>query len=171
LRHFIEWDELEVRIDGERLNAIAATMRVPPIERIGLRFLNGLLRIEGTIRKFIAVPFTVEVTELRPSGTTVRVPLKGATAAGFPLPLLLFRLFREKLPKDLVTFEEPATLVVSLDRFLPPFVSADIQRIWIIDGGLAVQLGHGGADLPPPQVEASDGTDPGGGLRVHERHP
>jgi hypothetical protein len=171
LRHFIEWDELEVRIDGERLNAIAATMRVPPIERIGLRFLNGLLRIEGTIRKFIAVPFTVEVTELRPSGTTVRVPLKGATAAGFPLPLLLFRLFREKLPKDLVTFEEPATLVVSLDRFLPPFVSADIQRIWIIAGGLAVQLGHGGADLPPPQVEASDGTDSGGGLRVHERHP
>jgi hypothetical protein len=171
MRHFIEWDELEIRIDGERLNAIAATMRVPPVERIGLRFLNGLLRIEGTIRKFIAVPFTVEVTELRPSGTTVRVPLRGATAAGFPLPLLLFRLFREKLPKDLVTFEDPATLVVSLDRFLPPFVSADIQRIWIIDGGLAVKLGHGGADLPLPQGEMSDGTDTGGGLRVHERQP
>ena len=27
-------------------------------------------------------------------------------------------------------------------------VSADIQNIWIIDGGLAVTLGRGGADMP-----------------------
>jgi len=31
---------------------------------------------------------------------------------------------------------------------LPTFVSADIQKIWIIDGGLAVTLGRGGADMP-----------------------
>jgi hypothetical protein len=164
MRHFIEWDQLEVRIDGGRLNAMLAPMRLPPIERIGLRFFNGLLRVEGSVRKFISVPFTVEITELLPSGTTVRVPLKGATAAGFPLPLLLFRLFREKLPKDLVTLEEPATLVVTLDRFLPPFVKTDIQKIWIIDGGLMVTLGHGGADLPAaaPELEIPNGPDTGG---------
>jgi hypothetical protein len=39
--------------------------------------------------------------------------------------------------------------VVSLDRFLPTFVDADIREIRIIDGGLAVTLGEGGADLPP----------------------
>jgi len=169
MKHFIEWDQLEVRIDGARLNALLAPMRIAPIERIGLRFLNGLLRVEGTLRKFISVPFTVEITELLPSGTTVRVPLKAATAAGFPLPLLLFRLFREKLPKDLVTFEEPATLVVSLDRFLPPFVQTDIQKIWIIDGGLLVTLGHGGADLPAsrtPGREITDGTDTAGNARI-----
>jgi hypothetical protein len=149
MRHLVEWDQLDLRIDGERLNALLAPMRVPPIERIGLVFLNGLLRVEGVVRKFLAVPFTVEIRELLPKGTTVRIPLKGATAAGLPLPLLLFRLFREKLPKELMAFEEPATLVVSLDRFLPPFVRTDIQKIWIIDGGLAVTLGHGGADLPP----------------------
>ena len=55
--------------------------------------------------------------------------------------------------------EEPATLVVSLDRFLPPFVQADIQKIWIMDGGLAVTLGHGGADLPPPGTEENDEPD------------
>jgi hypothetical protein len=149
MRHLVEWDQLDLRIDGERLNALLAPMRVPPIERIGLVFLNGLLRVEGVVRKFLAVPFTVDIRELVPKGTTVRIPLTGATAAGLPLPLLLFRLFREKLPKELMTFEEPATLVVSLERFLPPFVRTDIQKIWIIDGGLAVTLGHGGADLPP----------------------
>ncbi|SRR5260221_9405546 len=164
MRHFIEWDQIEVRVDGGRLNALLAPMRVAPIERIGLRFFNGLLRVEGTVRKFISVPFSVEISELLPRGTTVRVPLKNATAAGFPLPMLLFRLFREKLPKELVTLEEPATLVVSLDRFLPPFVQTDIQKIWIIDGGLIVTLGAGGADLPdaPAELEIRNGADPGG---------
>ncbi len=174
MRHFIEWDQLEVRIDGGRLNALLSStlssMRIDPIERIGLRFLNGLLRVEGRLRKLISIPFTVEITELRPSGTTVRVPLKAATAAGFPLPLLLFRFFREKLPKDLVTFEEPATLVISLDRFLPPFVQTDIQKIWIIDGGLVVTLGHGGADLPavpaPGREIDTDGTNGTGTARL-----
>jgi hypothetical protein len=160
MRHFVEWDSLEVRVDGERLNAIASTMRVPPIESLALRFSNGLLRIEGGIRKFFLVPFTVDVTEILPQGTTVRVPLRGASAAGFPLPMLLFRLFKEKLPKELMSFEEPATIVVSLDRFLPSFVSADIQKIWIIDGGLAVTLGRGGADLPA--MEKLNGTDTSG---------
>ena len=152
MKRFIEWDSFDLRVDGEKLNSIAREMIAgkEPIERIELRFQNGLLRVEGTIRKFVAVPFTVDITEIRASGTTVRVPLKAASAAGFPLPLILFRLLKSQMPKDLVSFEEPATLVMSLDRFLPPFVTADVQRIWIIDGGLAVTLGGGGADLPPP---------------------
>src|SRR5438067_9544290 len=98
MKHFIEWDELNLRIDGDRLNTLASSFVVAPMESLRLRFLNGLLRVEGTIRKFISLPFTVEVHELRASGTTVRVPLSGATAAGFPVPIVLFRLFKEKLP-------------------------------------------------------------------------
>ncbi len=155
--HFVEWDSLEVRVDGDKLNGMVRSIigRADPIETIALRFSNGLLRVEGTIRKFISVPFTVDITELRASGTTVRVPLRNASAAGFPIPMILFGLIRNRLPKNFVTYEEPATLVMSMDRFLPTFVSADIQRIWIIEGGLAVTLGRGGAD-PPVAAGGSD---------------
>jgi len=101
------------------------------------------------VRKFISVPFTVDITRIDAAGTTVRVPVSSAAAfGGIPIPRFLFSLVQGKLPRDLVRYEEPATFVISLDRFLPTFISADIQKIWIIDGGLAVTLGRGGADLP-----------------------
>ena len=145
----VEWDSIEIRVNGERLNEVVAGFGVDPIERMSIRFMNGSMRVEGSIKKFISVPFTVEIAELIASGTTVRVPVKSASAfGGLPIPRFLFSLAQGKLPRDLVTFEEPATFVISLDRFLPTFVSADIQKIWIIDGGLAVTLGRGGADSP-----------------------
>lgn len=152
MKHFIEWDSIEVRVDGEKVAAMAREVvaREPMIERMALRFSNGLLRVEGAIRKIISVPFTVDVTRMEASGTTVKVPLARIAAGPLPIPTILLGLVRDRLPKDLVKLEEPATLVLSLDRFLPSFVSADIQKIWIIDGGLAVTLGRGGADLPPP---------------------
>lgn len=151
MKRFIEWDSLDVRVDGEKISAMAREMvaKDPAIERIELRFSNGLLRVEGSVRKFISVPFTVDITHILASGTTVRVPLARISAGPIPVPTLLVGLVRSKFPKELVQYEDPATLVISLDRFLPPFVSAEIQKIWIIDGGLAVTLGRGGADLPP----------------------
>lgn len=150
MKHFIEWDSIDVRVDGEKIAAMAREMiaKEPMIERLDLRFSNGLLRVEGSVRKFISVPFTVDITRFEAKGTTVRVPLARISAGPIPVPTLLVGLVRDRFPKELVRYEEPATLVVSLDRFLPPFVSADIQKIWIIDGGLAVTLGRGGADLP-----------------------
>ena len=83
------------------------------------------------------------------------MPVASASAFGaLPLPQFLFSLARNRLPANLVRYEEPATFVVALDRFLPPFVDADIQKIWIIDGGLAVTLGRGGTDLPPLSEES-----------------
>jgi hypothetical protein len=161
MKHFIEWDSIDVRIDGEKVAAMAREMvaRDPVIERIDLRFSNGLLRVEGSVRKFISVPFTVDITRFEPKGTTVRVPLSRITAGPFPIPTLLVGLIRQRFPAD-VGFEEPATLVFSLDRFLPSFVSADIQKIWIIDGGLAVTLGRGGADLPSGGINGTGSGTP-----------
>ncbi|HEV8436382.1 MAG TPA: hypothetical protein VGR95_23440 [Thermoanaerobaculia bacterium] len=150
MARLIEWDAIEVRISGEKMNEIARSVRLPPIESLQLRFSNGSMRVEGTIRKFITVPFAVEIGEILASGTTIRVPVKSASAFGaIPIPRFLFSLAQGQLPRDLVRYEEPATFVIALDRFLPNFVTADVQQIWIIDGGLAVTLGRGGADLPP----------------------
>ena len=150
MKHLIEWDSIEVRVDGEKIAAMTRDIvkNEPMIEKLSLKFSNGLLRTEGTIRKIIRVPFTVDITRMEASGTKVKIPLARISAGPLPVPTLLVGLLRDRLPKDVVSYEEPATLVVSLDRFLPPFVSADIQKIWIIDGGLAVTLGRGGADLP-----------------------
>jgi len=152
---FIEWDELALRVNGARLAALVPL--VPPVERISLTFTDGLLRVEGSIRKFISVPFSVEIRQMIASGKTIRVPLGAATAFGaIPIPQFLFGIMRGRLPADLITLEPPATFIVSLDRFLPNFVDAEVREIRIIDGGLAVTVGRGGADLPP-QSEADNG--------------
>src|SRR5437763_6460833 len=155
MQRLVEWDTLDLRVSGDKLNALVATMRVDPVERIELQFFNGLMRVIGSIRKFISVPFSIDIREIIASGRTVRVPLGAASAFGaIPIPQFLFGLVRNRLPAELVRYEDPATLVFSLDRFLPSFIDAEIQTIWIIDGGLAVTLGRGGADLPP----ASEGA-------------
>lgn len=149
VKRFVEWDQLEVRVNGEKLNAFAQQFRVDPIERMELRFENGLIRVIGSIRKFISVPFEVQIREIIAGAKKVRVPLHGASAfGGIPIPKFLFTIVSGKLPAEFVGYEEPATLVFSLDRFLPNFMDAELHRVWIIDGGLAVTLGRGGADLP-----------------------
>jgi hypothetical protein len=159
VQHFIEWDSLSVRVNGERVAAMARAIvgRDPRIERLDLHFTNGLLRVTGAVRKIISIPFAVDINEIQASKTTIRVPLARISAGPLPIPTFLVGLIREKLPRDVVTLEEPATFVISLDRFLPPFVAADVQKIWIIDGGLAVTLGRGGADLPDGGLP--DGND------------
>ena len=155
----IEWDTFELRVNGDKLNAFVQTMRVAPIERLQLEFQNGLLRVSGAIRKIISVPFSVDIREILAHGRGVRVPLRSASAfGGIPIPQFLFGLMKSRLPAQLVRYEEPATLVISLDRFLPTFIDAEIQSIWIIDGGLAVTLGRGGADLPE-STEERNGAD------------
>ena len=159
MKHFIEWDSLDVRIDGAKLNALVRSFRVDPIERLELTFDNGLMRISGSIRKFVSVPFEVHIREILADRRSVRVPLEGVSAFGvIPIPKFLFGIVRDRLPREIVRYEDPATFVFSLDRFLPNFVDAEIQRVWIIDCGLAVTLGRGGADLPA-SPEESHGTD------------
>src|SRR5260370_25207200 len=158
MRGFVEWDQIEIRVNGEKLNALVQSFRVEPIERLEVRFENALMRVAGSVRKFVSIPFEVQISEILASGRTVRVPLRSVSAFGaIPIPKFLFGLMRDRLPADLVRYEEPATLVFSLDRFLPNFVDAEIHHVWIIDGGLAVTLGRGGADLPAGMEEKDGG--------------
>lgn len=158
MKRFIEWDQIEVRVNGDKLNDMARSFAVPPIESMHLHFQNGLLKVSGSVRKFISVPFSVDINEIQTSGKVVKVPLRNASAfGGIPIPQFLFGLVKSRLPA-VVRYEEPATLVISLDRFLPSFVDAEVQSIWIIDGGLAVTLGRGGADvaIKPEDINGAD---------------
>jgi len=159
MNRFVEWDSLHLRVDGAKLAAIVRERAlVPPIERISLRLSDDLLRVEGALRKFISIPFKVDISAIAASGKTIRVPLHSASAfGGIPIPQFLFGLVKGRLPADLVQLESPATLVFSLDRFLPNFVDVEVREIRIVDGGLAVTLGRGGADLPLPNSEVSHG--------------
>jgi hypothetical protein len=70
MKRFIEWDSIDVRVDGGKINAMARQIvaQDPMIERLELKFANGLLRVEGSVRKFISVPFSVEIREMRAKG-------------------------------------------------------------------------------------------------------
>src|SRR6185436_16622964 len=114
MERFIAWEQLAVRVDGAKLAALVRERAlVPPIERIQLDFFDGLLRVEGSLRKFISVPFAVEVREILAEGRSIRVPLSSASAfGGIPIPQFLFGIVKGRLPADLVRLEPPATLVV-----------------------------------------------------------
>ena len=91
--------------------------------------------------------------EVRAKATEAFIPPLKAVLGALQASLQPQQVTLQSLPADLVRYEDPATFIVSLDRFLPSFIDADIQKIWIIDGGLAVTLGRGGADLPPSSEE------------------
>jgi hypothetical protein len=151
MQKLIEWNTIDLRVNGDRINELvqAQLLGKEPLEKVHLTFTNGLLRVQGAVRKIVSIPFTVDITHIYARGLAVYVPLARISAAGFPIPTLLLTLIRNRLPQELVSFEEPATFVISLERFLPTFVTAEIQNIWIVDGGVTVTLGRGHADLPP----------------------
>jgi len=141
------------RVDGAKLNALAASFRVDPIERMELQFFNGLLRIAGSIRKFISVPFTVDIREIQPIGHTVRVPIASASAFGaLPIPQFLFGIVRNRLPAiSSATKTRPHssfrwTLFAIVHRCRHP-ENLDHRRR---SGG---DPRRGGADLPPSSEE------------------
>src|SRR5687768_11432344 len=98
MRHLVEWDHIDLRVNGEKLAEMTREMvrREPAIEKLDLRFTNGLLRVEGSVRKFILVPFTVDITRIEARGTTIRVPLERVSAGPIPIPKLLIGLVRDR---------------------------------------------------------------------------
>jgi len=62
LKRLVEWDQIELRINGEKLNAFVQSFRVEPIEKLEIRFENGLIRVGGSVKKFISVPFEVQIS-------------------------------------------------------------------------------------------------------------
>src|SRR5437660_1614064 len=124
MKRLVEWDQIEVRVNGDKLNALVQSFRVPPLERLHLQFSNGQLRVTGTVKKFIAVPFSVDVNEIRASIHSY-VENKGSaveTTADFLLLvpdvfILLWRLVND--PR--VTGKDKILLGSAIAYFIFPF--------------------------------------------------
>lgn len=151
-RRFIEWDVLEFRVNGAKIASIAGEQihaRDLPISELFLTFNDGLLKIEGKIRKLIGIPFVIEIDELIPSGKSLRIPFRRVSAFGIPLPSFLMTVAQLFLDSDEVSYDSSTNaLTIMLDRFLPPFADVEIVSVRPVAGGIAVRLGAGGADLP-----------------------
>ena len=152
-QRLVEWDRLELRILGSRIAGLArdAVLRYrAPLEIDSIDFREGDAEIAGTVRKGISLPFRFHLRTIGVEGRTLLLPIEELTVAGFlPVPMLLFRLAEGLGAVDGVAIDpERKTVVVSVDRFLPQFVDVEIEAVRIIDGGVRVTLGRGGADLP-----------------------
>ena len=151
----VQWNQLDFRISAERVVPMIGEEIVrsgAPISELHFEFHDGLLRIEGKVRKAISIPFTVEIEHVEPNGHSIAIPLRKAAAFGIPLPGLLLSVAQSFLKSNEVAYDSNArAFIVRLDRFLPPFVDVDIQQIRLVAGGIAVRLGPGGVDPPRPR--------------------
>jgi hypothetical protein len=151
----IQWNQLDFRISAERVVPMIGDAVVEsgaPITELHFEFHDGLLRIEGKVRKAISIPFTVEIEHVEPKGKSIAIPLRKAAAFGIPLPGLLLSIAQSFMKSSEVSYDSSTrAFIVRLDRFLPPFVDVDIQQIRLVAGGIAVRLGPGGADPPAPR--------------------
>lgn len=151
----VRWEQIDLLVSGERLAEIAGreiAARAIPVTQLTLQFDPGALRADGRLQKGISIPFTVVIDRIDAAGTELRIHLARASAFGIPLPTILLNIAQQFMPPGDVAFDSATqSFAVRLDRFLPPFVQATIAAVRLIAGGVAVQLGPGGAD-PPPQT-------------------
>lgn len=162
MNRLIEWNELELRVRADRIQALVSAVlaqKEPRLERLSLRFLDGELRVSGRIRKLIQIPFEIAIRRMIPWRGSLRVYLEGASAFGFlPVPKLLLHLTTGRpLPPGIEIDAVNAAVVIALDRFLPSFVDVTIEQIHITKDGILLRLGEGGAD-PPLDLGGLDGN-------------
>lgn len=150
----VSWDSMLLRISGEQIAQRAGAeigRRNVPLKTLDLTFRDGELIVEGAVQKLIPVPFRMVIREIEPDGTRIRVRLAEASAFGFlPIPQLAIEIVGKKFSSDEVSFDPVSNaFVITLDRFLPPFVDVRVDQIDVVSGGIRIKLGPGGAD--PPQ--------------------
>lgn len=150
--HLITWQALELKMTGSELEPILRSKLKEagaPVSELELAFGTGEMRITGKARTFLTIPFEVVIREIRPEGKTVIIPIHSVSAGGFPVPKLLSSLFDRSAARGgiLVDGSGPKVTVL-LDRFLPQFLEVELDEILIVEDGLLIRTGSGGADLP-----------------------
>ena len=162
---FVEWDQLELRVRGDRLQQIVTEFlhqKQSSVADFRMEFRDGELVVSATIRKVFSVPVSVTVETIDVVQRTLRIPLKKvATFGGVPIPKLLFQIIGSRGLPDGIRFDaDTLTVTISIERFVPPFVDMTIVSIRIVRGGLEVRLGPGGADIAPVQPQQGHRSPP-----------
>jgi len=154
--HLVTWEGFTLRVDGARVNEMARAQAKGAVDDLQITFLRDRIHISGRKKvAFVAVPFSADVSAIAVEGKTIIVPISDVVhiptslLSGLLLPVVR-NLISARVPGDAVTMRPPLTLVIRLDRFLPTFVDVQIEKIDIVEGGLAVRIGSGGATPPPP---------------------
>ena len=160
----VEWDHLELRIRGPKLERMIADlirMRKVPVSDFHLEFRAGKILVYVNVQKGISIPVTFSVSRIAVAGNKVKLPLHDVATFGIlPIPKILFRLIRSLSLSDGVSVDTGTlTVTVLLDRFVPDFIELNLQSIRIVPDGLVVQVGSGGADIALPMQEKSRGRD------------
>lgn len=149
----VVWDSFTFLIRGEKLSPIvSAEAQRKGVENVAVHFGDGFMSIQGLVRKFIGIPFSIILSDPVTSGVSVSLRLESAAAFGFiPLPKLLLYIAEGYMEKEVVELDaESRRIRLSLVRFLPPFIDLRIESVRLVPAGILVDLGEGGADPPLP---------------------
>ena len=148
--HLVEWEHIDLRISGWKLHEKASELlhsKRAPVTDLKLDFLEGSILVAAKVQKGIPVSVQFKVVDIIATGTTLEVRIDSVSTFGIlPVPKLLFRMVGElNLPDGLSFDAETMKLVIRLDRLMPEFVDLTVDAVRMIEGGLVMRLGKGGA--------------------------
>ena len=148
--HLVEWEHIDLRISGCKLQQNAAKLlhdKQAPFTDLKLDFLDGSILVAVKVQKGIPVTVQFRVAEITARGTTLEIKIDNVSTFGIlPIPKLIFRLVGElNLPDGLSFDADTMKVVIHLDRLLPALMEVTVDTIRMIEGGLVVRLGEGGA--------------------------
>ncbi len=150
----IEWDTLEFRLSGERIAAIVGELierKKLPVPSLFLEFKEGELFVEGTFKKGFSIPFQGTIRSIRPDRAWLHIKLDEVSAFGLPVPAFLQKFIEGQVRDGSVKYEDATKeLAIDIGRNIPGFIDVAIDTVRLVRGGVAITLGPGGADIPPP---------------------
>jgi hypothetical protein len=137
----IRWDSISLRIDGLRVNDFVREQAAGQIDDINITFNEGNIHVAGRKQVgILPIPFFADVNGIFVEGRTVVVPV-----SILPIAAPILRgIIASRIPPG-VSIRPPFTFVIEVERFLPTLIDVEIREIRIIDGGLEIALGPGGA--------------------------
>jgi len=143
------------------LYALVASMRVEPVERIEVQFFNGLMRVSGSVRKFMddLAPQNRTETSLGPLYHLPKIPRAPVTDVGAPLPIANVETNSSEQTANLMKDGDPTTRWESFGpQSVGQQVSIDLGRSAVIT---RVELDLASWRLDYPRgltISVSDGT-------------